>query len=120
MDQVSVRVALSIFLEAFILVRKECLTRKSVSDLKLLFVHVGKTGGTTIDKVLRSNCDYYRYGGNEDSRKGCITELCCSDDKLLLSKLTKKSIHMFIPVRELKQKFSSHDVLWSIRNRIRM
>ena len=44
-------------------------------ERRLLYVHVGKTGGTTLDKVLRSNCEMYRLYGEHNTARKCLSAL---------------------------------------------
>lgn len=38
-------------------------------DRRILYLHVGKTGGTSLDKILRSNCEWYKK-----SKQTCLEE----------------------------------------------
>ncbi len=59
----------------------------------IIYVHIGKTGGTTLDKVLTSNCMWYEGGFR---RRKCLKELPRSS---MLSELTKATLH-FGPRRD--------------------
>jgi len=56
----------------------------------IVYVHVGKTGGTTLDGVFRSNCEWYRDG---KQGKKCFQSLKKGNHGSLLSQLTKRTIH---------------------------
>merc|ERR1712176_281068 len=58
-------------------------------DREIIYLHVGKTGGTTLDKIFRSNCEYYQ-GGRK--RKICFNEL--PQHESVLSHLTKYTVHV--------------------------
>ena len=88
----------------------------NMSDFKLLYLHTGKTGGTSLNKILRSNCDYH---SNQEKKNRCYEELCCTEDELLLSKVTSRTLHRFIPRgKELKKNYQNHQLLWTLRNPI--
>ena len=42
------------------------------SNHSIVYVHVGKTGGTTLDQVLQANCRWYQAGFR---RRKCLKEL---------------------------------------------
>ncbi len=84
------------------------------TDLTLLYLHVGKTGGMSLDRILRSNC-VWRKG--KDPRKRCYEELLAGDDELLLSKKTKATLHMDLPVSEaVRRLYHKEQLLWTLRN----
>lgn len=59
----------------------------------IIYVHIGKTGGISLDKVLTSNCMWYAGG---TKRRKCLKELSRSS---MLSELTKATLH-FGPRRD--------------------
>ncbi len=91
----------------------------NVSELRLVYVHVGKTAGVTMNKVLRANCQGMP---NKKNRDYCYSKLCCSDGELLLSQHIDKALHTFLqnPRKQAKvqEEYSEHDLLWSIRHPI--
>ena len=86
------------------------------TDLTLLYLHVGKTGGMSLDRILRSNCKWRR---GKDPRTKCYNELLAGDDELLLSQKTKATLHMDLPVSEaVRRLYHSQELLWTLRNPI--
>jgi Sulfotransferase family len=66
-------------------------------DHSLIYVHVGKTGGITLDKVLQSNCMWY-YG--KSAREKCLQKLNHQNSSSSkLSELTRATLH-FGPRRD--------------------
>lgn len=86
------------------------------TDLTLLYLHVGKTGGMSLDRILRTNC-VWRSG--KDPKKRCFEELLKGDDELLLSKKTKRTLHMDLPTPDaMKSLYQTSEILWTLRNPI--
>jgi len=102
----------------------------------LYYIHVGKTGGTSLDKYLRSNCEWY---GRKTSRRQCFTNFAGIKDpkqrktmKMAevmmkaeevesdLSKATIRSLHFrFKKIDEKKIiKENVTSFFWTIRNPI--
>lgn len=59
-------------------------------DRNIMFVHVGKTGGTTLRSTFRSFCQWYN---DEDAREECFQQLGSKNDESLISSLTKSHLH---------------------------
>lgn len=61
----------------------------------MIYVHVGKTGGITLDKVLRSNCMWYSGAAR---RKKCLKALDDDHDggssNTMVSELSKATLHL--------------------------
>ena len=55
-------------------------------DREILYLHVGKTGGATLDKIFRSNCEY------KSKKLRCLSEL--PEHESVLSHLTKYTVHV--------------------------
>ena len=67
----------------------------------LVYFHVGKTGGETLNRVLRSNCNSMM---SKNSRKNCLRLLESTyHEELPLSKLVKKSIHVEKTIRHTQR-----------------
>ena len=82
----------------------------------LVYFHVGKTGGETLNRVLRSNCNSMM---SKNSRKNCLRLLESTyHEELPLSKLVKKSIHVEKTIRHAKDELRDCGALWSVRNPI--
>jgi hypothetical protein len=89
------------------------------SGLRLLYIHVGKTGGMTLDRVLRSNCKYKTKPYPIQKCFGGLLGEKNEEDELLLSKLTKRTFHIFIPKpKDLIKTYRDFLFLWTVRNPI--
>lgn len=64
-------------------------------DLRLVYLHVGKTGGTSLDKILKSNCQWYH-----EKKHACLEQLLWKSKndtisrELVLSERTAKTLHV--------------------------
>lgn len=88
----------------------------NTTDLALLYLHVGKTGGMSLDRILRSNCNWRK---GKDQRKKCYEALLTGNDELLLSKKTKATLHMELPPAEtIRSLCHNQEILWTLRNPI--
>ena len=97
---------------------------------RLYYIHVGKTGGSTMDKVLRSNCEWYR---SLAPKKKCFRELSSSssqataeggggeEEESVLSKATTRTLHLNVR-NKIEGKFIRDNnitsFLWTLRNPI--
>jgi hypothetical protein len=81
-------------------------------DRSIIYVHIGKTGGTTLDKVLHSNCEWYK----DDARNKCLKGL--TSKQIYLSQITKQTFHLWRPVIRTKAVTNSTSFLFTIRNPI--
>ena len=80
-----------------------------------MYVHVGKTGGTTLDSILRSNCEWYWRS------LYCWKAFHAQGEETILSKLTLKTIHARPIEREEDLQFVEHNIttfLFTVRNPI--
>ena len=76
----------------FISIRKEPKRKRhSIRDRTILYVHVGKTAGTTLNNVLKSNCDWERGRDKE-----CLA-IFFNHKESLLSRQTKQTYHVGWP-----------------------
>jgi hypothetical protein len=62
---------------------------RSNKQRKIMYVHVGKTGGYTTDRVFRSNCDWYV---NSRPKSTCYANFPSVES--MLSNLTASTIHI--------------------------
>ena len=79
-------------------------------DRKILYLHVGKTGGATLDKIFRSNCEY------KSKKLRCLSELP-EHHESVLSHLTKYTVHVK-PWKKLRQFADITSYLFTVRNPI--
>jgi hypothetical protein len=86
-------------------------------NLTLIYVHVGKTGGTTLDSVLRSNCEWYET--RPGKRKKCLKKLQLNRlEESMVSKVTKATTHTD-PRHDFKHQMSqTNGFLVTVRNPI--
>ncbi len=101
---------------------------RTTRSRKLIYIHIGKTGGTSLDKVLRSNCAY--YSPTHPFRARCesyhyynsTTGRRETKKEIQLSKLTKKTSHLWRPNSKLIQEYIRSEnitsLLFTIRNPI--
>ncbi len=86
-------------------------------DRAIIYFHIGKTGGTTLDKVLLSNCNYYSEA--HPFYKQCINHHL-GKKEITLSKLTKITVHMWRPYgNQFQRIIQSNNItsfLFTIRN----
>jgi hypothetical protein len=72
------------------------------SNQSLIYVHIGKTGGATLDSVLRSNCNWYR---DMIERKNLCNRALDRQEKqgfgTMISRSTKATLH-FEPNNEFR------------------
>lgn len=68
----------------------------TISDnYTVIYIHVGKTGGTTLDSVLRSNCHWYSSISAQNRCIGLLDHMETDNaNKTVLSALTKATLHM--------------------------
>ena len=87
------------------------------STRKIMYVHVGKTGGTTLDTVFRSNCAWY---GLTEPRRRCYANFNNRNTSLdsVLSYLTKSTIHIRPRVHYKRWINETTTFLFSVRNPI--
>lgn len=81
----------------------------------MIYVHVGKTGGTTLDQVLRSNCEMYELYGLRSTVRACLNALV---QESYLSELTTYTLHTK-GAREIPARMRTNNIttfLWTIRN----
>ncbi len=101
------------------------------NDRTILYLHVGKTGGITLEDILRSNCLWRKI---EQNRNACFnklhfatlqrstngtTKVTFGPDESVLSHLTKMTMHMFVD-KEFAP-FAKHNAtsfLFTVRNPI--
>ena len=86
----------------------------------LYYVHTGKTGGTSLNRVLRANCEWHQNGR---ARKKCFSELTGfgDEEESELSKATKRHIHARVRKKLERDFIREHNVttfLWTLRNPI--
>ena len=87
-------------------------------DRTILYLHVGKTGGTTLDRVLRSNCESHQTARPARIRD-CLERLLKPEP--VLSHLTKKTMHAKIHRIHRKDPFAQKNAtsfLFTVRNPI--
>jgi hypothetical protein len=82
-------------------------------DRTILYVHVGKTGGVTLDKIFKSNCEWYMNTIKQACGHGLL--------KIppVISHLTKRTIHMSMSTGD--REFISDNAtsfLFTVRNPI--
>jgi hypothetical protein len=83
-------------------------------DLTILYVHVGKTGGITLDKIFKSNCEWYK---DPSPRHACNQNLPTIAP--VITHLVKRTIH--ISLRKGDKEFIRHNAtsfLFTVRNPI--
>jgi hypothetical protein len=59
------------------------------SDRTILYLHVGKTGGATLDRILRASCEWHKSQG---SKRKCYQGLIGIEP--VISHLTRRTIHV--------------------------
>jgi hypothetical protein len=64
----------------------------NINQTKLLYVHVGKTGGITLDMALRSNCLWHR---SAKARTKCLQALELDGSESMVSQKTILTLHCF-------------------------
>eukprot|EP00934_Nitzschia_sp_Nitz4_P006324 Nitzschia sp. Nitz4//scaffold224_size33420//73//1137//NITZ4_007885-RA/size33420-processed-gene-0.34-mRNA-1//-1//CDS//3329542635//6314//frame0 len=96
-------------------------------DLHLIYVHVGQTGGSSLNTVLRSNCEWFQNPRTTEqcySNLGWMTKFdngtIRRNDRTnepLLSRLTRASVHMHVPTPPMEAELANatHFVV-SVRN----
>ena len=82
-------------------------------DRTILYLHVGKTGGMSLDRTLKANCD---DKGSIKNRDSCYAALPETKYQSVLSNLTIGKVHARWYRRDLQEKATSY--LYSIRNPI--
>ena len=90
-------------------------------ERRLLYVHVGKTGGTTLDKVLRSNCEMYRLYGEHNTARKCLSALeRGGGGESYLSNITAYTLHTrgSENVESVMRENNITSFLWTLRNPI--
>jgi hypothetical protein len=71
----------------------------SLNSSSLVYIHVGKTGGTTLDYVLRSNCYWYSSISKRNICNGALNRQEEEEQEqggihTMISKSTKATLHM--------------------------
>ena len=82
----------------------------------IVYLHIGKSGGTTLDKVLYSNCMFYM---NRQNRNNCVKQFS-KKNETRLSKLTKHTFHTRPPKKKIKLEIKNNvtSFLFTLRNPI--
>ena len=92
------------------------LNKVPYKDRAILYFHVGKTGGTSLDRVFLSNC--YFYAAEDPRGEECFNYHKAKN--ITLSKVTKKTFHMWkTEKRDIHRNIRNHNItsiLFSIRN----
>ncbi len=69
-------------------------------NLTLMYVHIGKTGGTTLNTVLRSNCEWYNSAVAKQkclqTRKGQMESMVSQRTKATMHTQPRKLFHQWI------------------------
>ena len=85
---------------------------------KIVYLHVGKTGGTNLEKVLRSSCEYYKRKAKIDK---CLSAGINLNEESMVSNLTALTVHENIRPNLVKAFISQNNVtsfLFTLRNPI--
>lgn len=81
-------------------------------DRQILYLHVGKTGGTTLNSVLRSNCGWLE---GAKVKRECLARLPKVES--VISHLTRKTIHVrYRPPDVEFTKENATSFLFTVRN----
>lgn len=84
---------------------------------KIVYLHLGKTGGTTLDKVLRSNCRWWgKRKYDECVRNGPLLN---NAEESMISNLTGYTVHNEIMPKLIRKYVTMNNVtsfLFSLRN----
>jgi hypothetical protein len=81
-------------------------------DRKILYLHVGKTGGTSMDKIFGSNCDLYKAWFLKEKCYKALPQI-----EPVIARLTKRTIHL--KWRAEDKQFAKHDAtsfLFTVRS----
>jgi hypothetical protein len=80
-------------------------------DRRILYLHVGKTGGTSLDMILRSNCRWYKK-----SQNSCF-EAQADAEESVLSRLTERTVHVkWDAIDRQYSKDNATSFLFTVRN----
>jgi len=85
---------------------------------KIVYLHVGKTGGTTLEKVLRSSCEYLKRKAKVDK---CVNTGIGLNEESMVSNLTALTVHENIRPNLVKAFISQNNVtsfLFTLQNPI--